>query len=275
MRDLRKTKTVGIIYKDNVDLKKELEYLKNCLEEKGIKVLVDVNRNGIFDENIIKSSDFLISLGGDGNLITLCRKASYHSRPVLGVYAGKLGFLSAVRVDEFGGFLEELLKDNYQLVRPFLLSVEIVKGDESLQKFAFNDAALLRNSNFKMAKIDAYINGKLFNSYNADGLILATPAGSTAYNVSAGGPIIYPLSQAFALTPICSHSLTQRPIILPQGFFVDLFAQNCSFNIDGQEYFQDFDFLRIGLSKKSSLLLAPKEQDYFQTLREKLGWGER
>ncbi len=132
-----------------------------------------------------------------------------------------------------------------------------------------------KNNQASMAHIEVFRKEKKFNEYFGDGLIVATPAGSTAYNLSANGPIVYTLAQAFILTPVCSHSLTQRPIVLPKGFEIEIMAKDCMLCIDGQENYKmnDFKSIKVGLSDKNVALIHPKNRDYFQILKEKLHWG--
>ena len=126
-----------------------------------------------------------------------------------------------------------------------------------------------------MTHIKVLRNQSVFNEYSGDGLIIASAAGSTAYNLSAGGPIVYTLAEVFVLTPICSHSLTQRSVVLPRGFELEIYTKDCLINIDGQESFKSNDFksIKIKLSDKSVALIHPQNRDYFQILKEKLNWG--
>ena len=158
-----------------------------------------------------------------------------------------------------------------------MLEIEIETIKKTYTFYAFNDIVLSRPSISKMIKLDASIDGEVFNHYNGDGLIISTPAGSTAYNLSAGGPVLFPLTKAFVITPICPHSLTQRPLVLPAGFEITLTTHNntASLVIDGQETFSftNQDQIRIKVATKYALLIHRLERNYFEVLKEKLNWG--
>ncbi|ECP1103707.1 NAD(+) kinase, partial [Campylobacter jejuni] len=220
--------------------------------------------------------DFVISLGGDGTLISLCRKACEYDKAVLGIHAGHLGFLTDFKVDEAENFFQAFFQGEFRIEKPYLLSIFLEdRQGKILEKLAFNDVVISKNNQASMAHIEVFRKEKKFNEYFGDGLIVATPAGSTAYNLSANGPIVYTLAQAFILTPVCSHSLTQRPIVLPKGFEIEIMAKDCMLCIDGQENYKmnDFKSIKVGLSDKNVALIHPKNRDYFQILKEKLHWG--
>ncbi len=164
----------------------------------------------------------------------------------------------------------------FRIEKPYLLSIFLEdRQGKILEKLAFNDVVISKKNQASMAHIEVFRKEKKFNEYFGDGLIVATPAGSTAYNLSANGPIVYTLAQAFILTPVCSHSLTQRPIVLPKGFEIEIMAKDCMLCIDGQENYKmnDFKSIKVGLSDKNVALIHPKNRDYFQILKEKLHWG--
>ena len=227
-------------------------------------------------DELFTRCDFIISLGGDGTLISLCRKASEYDKALLGIHAGRLGFLTDFTIDEAEAFFDEFFAGKFRVEEPFLLDIILEsKQGQVFEKTAFNDVVFSRTQKHSMAHIEVLRNGKTFNEYYGDGLIVASAAGSTAYNLSANGPIIYTLAEVFLLTPVCSHSLTQRPIVLPKGFELEVRAKECSFFIDGQECLdtRDFASIRLRLSDKKVRLIHPKNRDYFQILKEKLRWG--
>ena len=227
-------------------------------------------------DELFTKCDFIISLGGDGTLISLCRKASEYDKALLGIHAGRLGFLTDFTIDEAEAFFDEFFAGKFRVEEPFLLDIILEsKQGQVFEKTAFNDVVFSRTQKHSMAHIEVLRNGKTFNEYYGDGLIVASAAGSTAYNLSANGPIIYTLAEVFLLTPVCSHSLTQRPIVLPKGFELEVRAKECSFFIDGQECLdtRDFASIRLRLSDKKVRLIHPKNRDYFQILKEKLRWG--
>ena len=266
----------------NTDLSSEILALKAIFDERGIALLLDkecaksMNLQGYERDELFKQSDFIIALGGDGTLISLCRKASEYEKAILGIHAGRLGFLTDFTAGQARGFFDEFFAGKFRVEEPFLLDIILETAqNQRLIKTAFNDIVFSRTAKNSMAHIEVLRNGKAFNEYYGDGLIVATAAGSTAYNLSANGPIIYTLAEVFLLTPVCSHSLTQRPIVLPKGFELEVRAKDCSFFIDGQECLQtkDYTSIKIRLSDKKVRLLHPKNRDYFQILKEKLRWG--
>ncbi|HEB9327781.1 TPA: NAD(+) kinase [Campylobacter coli] len=280
--DYKNIKKIGIAARPNSNLDKEILTLKEILEKKGVELLLykesskTVNLLKYDLDKLFELSDFVISLGGDGTLISLCRKACEHNKAVLGIHAGHLGFLTDFKVDEAEVFFEAFFRGEFRVENPFLLSIILEANDGQItQKFAFNDVVISKDRKTSMAHIEVFRKAKKFNEYFGDGLIVATPAGSTAYNLSANGPIVYTLAQAFILTPVCSHSLTQRPIVLPKGFELEIGAKDCIFSIDGQENYKmnDFKSVKVGLSDRSVALIHPKNRDYFQILKEKLNWG--
>ncbi|WP_144673661.1 NAD(+) kinase [Campylobacter jejuni] len=280
--DYKNIKKIGLVARPNVGLDKEILKLQSILSIYKVELVLfkessktlDLPKYGLDD--LFKISDFVISLGGDGTLISLCRKACEYNKAVLGIHAGHLGFLTDFKVDEAKNFFQAFFQGEFRIEKPYLLSVFLEdKQGKILEKLAFNDLVISKNNQASMAHIEVFRKEKKFNEYFGDGLIVATPAGSTAYNLSANGPIVYTLAQAFILTPVCSHSLTQRPIVLPRGFEIEIMAKDCILCVDGQENYQmnDFKSIKVGLSDKNVALIRPKNRDYFQILKEKLHWG--
>lgn len=281
--DYKHISKIGLVARLNTDLSKDILELKHIFDERGIALLLEkkcaksLNLQGFELDELLKESDFIIALGGDGTVISLCRKASEYQKAILGIHAGRLGFLTDFTIKEARHFFDEFFTGKFRIEEPFLLDIilENTPKGQKIIKTAFNDVVFSRTAKNSMAHIEVLRKGKIFNEYYGDGLIVATPAGSTAYNLSANGPIIYTLAEAFLLTPVCSHSLTQRPIILPKGFELEVRAKECSFFIDGQEQLEtkDYKSITLRLSDKKVSLLHPKDRDYFQILREKLRWG--
>lgn len=278
----KKIRKIGLVTRPDSNLDKEILILKEILDTKNVELLLFKETSKVLEiakfelDKLFKESDFIISLGGDGTLISLCRKACEYQKAILGINAGNLGFLTDFKVDEARAFFDEFFEGNFRVEKPFMLDIFLEdKKGKLLYKNAFNDVVFFRDPMKAMAHIEVYRNGKVFNQYFGDGLIVATPAGSTAYNLSANGPIIYTLAEVFVLTPVCSHSLTQRPIVLPKGFELEFGAKGCVLCIDGQENYKvdDFKSIKLGLSDKSVALIRPKNRDYFQILKEKLNWG--
>jgi len=235
---------------------------------------------GVPFEDMCESCDFLVSLGGDGTLLSLVRRSYKFNKPVAGINAGNLGFLADVKIDEVDNFLEQLKSGECRIDERMMITATLVKKDATQKSFyAFNDVVATRETVSKMATIDAYIEDDIFNRYSGDGLIISTPTGSTAYNLAAGGPVMYPLTKAFIMTPICPHSLTQRPLVMPADFTIKIKTPKDKLLIvvDGQDDYElgCEDALIIRGSKQNAKLLHRKERNYFSVLRDKLSWGDR
>lgn len=280
--DYKNIRKIGLVTKPNSNFDAEILEIKQSLEQRGIELLLLKQSSKALKlksydlDELFKQSDFLISLGGDGTLISLCRKAYEYDKALLGINAGRLGFLTDFKVEGAKQFFDEFFCGKFRIEKPFMLDLMLeTQEDKIIYKNAFNDVVFYRKHSQSMAHIEVYRNDKIFNQYFGDGLIISSPAGSTAYNLSANGPIVYTLAEVFILTPVCSHSLTQRPIVLPRGFELEVRASECIFCIDGQENFNmnDFKSVKVALSDKSVALIHPKNRDYFQILKEKLGWG--
>jgi NAD+ kinase len=192
-----------------------------------------------------------------------------------------LGFLADIKIEEVESFLEQLLAGIYRIDDRMMIAGHIKKsGGDKMEFFAFNDVVITAPIPSKMVQVNASISGERFNTYRGDGLIISTPTGSTAYNLAAGGPMMYPLTKAFILTPILAHSLTnQRPLVVPADFSIELDTERYEAiaTIDGQEIYplEEGDILYIEGAREGAMLLHKKERNYFSVLREKLSWGDR
>ncbi len=288
MEKLAQIKTAGFILKPNApEIKPLYEKIKAQFEAKGIVVLVSDNSakmiglEGLPFKKMCEKSDFLVSLGGDGTLLSLVRRSYAFHKPVMGINAGTLGFLADITIDDVSNFLDQLLEGEYRIDNRMMMEGCITTKEGSKQPFfALNDVVLTRPVISKMAKINAAIDGEWFNTYRGDGLIISTPTGSTAYNLAAGGPVMYPLTQAFIMTAVSAHSLTnQRPLVVPADFTIELSSpsEKVIAVIDGQDDYEmhEGDVLRIQGAKIGAKLLHRKERNYFSVLREKLSWGDK
>ncbi|AKF24755.1 inorganic polyphosphate kinase [Sulfurovum lithotrophicum] len=281
-------KTAGFILKpDSPEIKPLYEKIKAQFEAKGIDVMLSeksarmIGLNGMPFEVMCAKADFLVSLGGDGTLLSLVRRSYGYHKPVVGINAGNLGFLADITLDDVDAFLGRLLSGEYRIDDRMMIKGYIAKRSGEKKEFiAFNDVVITSPEPSKMVKVNASIGGERFNSYTGDGLIISTPTGSTAYNLSAGGPIVYPLTQAFIITPVLAHSLAnQRPLVVPADFSIELDAEKyrAIASIDGQEVYEleEGDVLYIAGAKKGAKLIHRMEHNYFSVLREKLHWGDR
>jgi len=280
--------TAGFILKpDSPEIKPLYEKIKVQFEAKGISVMLSersakmIGLDGVPFEEMCAKADFLVSLGGDGTLLSLVRRSYGHHKPVVGINAGNLGFLADITIDDVDAFLGRLLLGEYRIDDRMMIEGYVQKRSGEKKRFiAFNDVVITSPEPSKMVKVNASIDGERFNSYTGDGLIISTPTGSTAYNLSAGGPILYPLTQAFIITPVLAHSLAnQRPLVVPADFSIELDAEKyrAIASIDGQEVYEleEGDILYIAGAKKGAKLIHRKEHNYFSVLREKLHWGDR
>ncbi len=279
MSKINNIKQVGFVLRPNspniISIYKEI---KDKFEKREIGVQLSNLSEDIEDFNrMCQEVDLLISLGGDGTLLSLVRKSYGYDKPILGINAGNLGFLADTPIDLVDDMLERLTTGNYRIDNRMLISGYIKGRDYKKNFYAFNDVVISRPTISHMVKIDASIDDDWFNTYRGDGLIISTPTGSTAYNLSLGGPIMYPLSKVFIMTPVAPHSLTQRPLVVPSDFTINLTSPDeLVIIVDGQEDYilKEREKLIIKGAKMSAKLLHKKEHSYFKVLREKLSWGD-
>ena len=278
-------KRVGIILRPSTpELKEMFLEAKKIFESRNIEVSIDHISGGMIDvmgqpfEMMCRHCDFLVTIGGDGTLISAVRRSYEFQLPVLGIHAGKLGFLADLDFSELETFVDKLIAGDYRIDERAMLQATITTKAGVSQIVAFNDIVLTRPSISKMIRLETYVEGKSFNTYYGDGVVISTPTGSTAYNLSAGGPVLFPLTSVFALTPICPHSLTQRPVVFPGHYEIEIKTPDTSalVIVDGQDMVEisDTDTVYIKLASSSAHLIHRKEFNYFEVLKEKLGWGK-
>ncbi|HEV7701232.1 MAG TPA: NAD(+)/NADH kinase [Pyrinomonadaceae bacterium] len=225
-------------------------------------------------------ADLIVVLGGDGTMISTARMVGDSDVLVLGINYGSLGYLTDFRIEEMFPALEAIIDGQYEIDRRVMLEVELRRGDATpsagrvLNDVVINKAALAR-----IIEIDVRLNGLFVNSFRSDGLIVATPTGSTAYNLSAGGPIVFPSMNAVVLTPICPFTLTNRPIVVPDGAEIELALKDENegvvLSLDGQIGYPLVagDRVKIRKSLTTLNLVQPPNRNYFDVLRDKLKWG--
>ncbi len=279
---LKEKNIAGFILRPDVfDIKDIFLKIKTIFESNGIEVLLEdtaakqlgIQKGFDFDTLCIKS-DFLVTLGGDGTLISVARRGVKHQKAVMGINLGTLGFLTDIMPNEIDQFLKKFKDDKYRIDHRMMIEATI-NGKKAV---AFNDVVISRQSVTGMIKLDAKVNKTLFNTYNADGLIISTPTGSTAYNLSCNGPVVYPLTDAFIVTPISAHSLTQRPLVLPADFQISFENKNkeCAVAIiDGHDTYklEPNDVISIEIASSKAQLIHRLERNYFNVLNKKLQWG--
>ena len=277
-------RSVGIIYKYNHKLAKDAAVrIGDWLRSKGIEVFSkemprdssDHEKGTILPTDI----DRLIVLGGDGTLLAAARKMGIYGIPILGVNLGGLGFLTEVSYNELMESLELMIEERLSIQERTMLKAEVKRKEENVFSFSvLNDAVINKRTLARIIDLEVYINGEFLTIYKADGLIISTPTGSTAYNLSAGGPIVYPTVGAFIITPICPFTLSNRPIIIPDDSMIEvrvLKDESVVLTLDGQVGFDLRYGDRVLLSKSPHVirLLKPSKHSYFHILRTKLRWG--
>jgi NAD+ kinase len=281
----KEIKKVGVVLRPSTPkLKDSFLHLKEILNSYNIDVLLDIKSaqmigvDGMEFDLICSQADFIITVGGDGTLLSTVRKSFDYDIPILGVHAGNLGFLADISMQELDEFVQKIIAGKYKIDERAILEASVIKDSKEVKMYAFNDIVLTRTRVSNMIHIETLIDAKSFNTYHGDGVIVSTPTGSTAYNLSAGGPILFPMSNVIALTPICPHSLTQRPLVLPGKFAIEMKTseERALIIIDGQDVHELGlgESVHIKLADKTIKLIHKEEFDYFDVLKGKLGWGE-
>jgi Predicted sugar kinase len=224
----------------------------------------------------------VIVLGGDGTLLSAVRAVAGREIPLFAVNLGGLGFLTAITVDALFPELERAFRGEHRIGARRMLRCEVRRGGRTVSTYdALNDAVLTKASLARMIDLEARVDQHFVCRYKADGLIISTPTGSTAYSLSAGGPIIFPTVGCLCLTPICPHMLTNRPVIVPESYAIDLenlaADDDAMLTIDGQvgEPLKRGDHVLCSRSEHAVHLIRPPNMMFFDVLREKLKWGER
>jgi NAD+ kinase len=233
-------------------------------------------------EELASKSDLIIVLGGDGTLLAAARSLGSNSVPLLPIHLGGLGFLSSVNQNELFLILEEVFAGRNRISERTMLEATVLRGDTERARYrALNDAVLNKGVLARIVDLDLVVNGEFVCSYKADGLIVSTPTGSTAYSLAAGGPIVQPTVGAFIVTPICPHTLTNRPLVIPDSSQVEIVFRGGDepiyITLDGQIGVELIAHDRVHISGASQRLrlVRPQRKTYFEILRTKLKWGER
>jgi NAD+ kinase len=234
------------------------------------------------DAELAQRADLVVSLGGDGTLIHAARLLRHRAAPILGVNLGTMGFLTEVPVNELPQALEEALAGRLAVESRLRLSCRLTRGERVLiEDDALNDVVINRGALARMAEVELWMDGHYVTTYRSDGAVVSTPTGSTAYSLSAGGPILHPTVEAMVVAPICPHGLTQRPLVVPASRFLELVLASdqgdVCLTLDGQvgHALEKGDRVQIHRSEHRVLLLKHSKLGYFDVLRQKLRWGER
>lgn len=279
-----KLEIVGVVLRpDAPQLKEYYLKFKEFLATKNIKVLLDkksarmIGLSGTDFYEMCKQSDIIISIGGDGTLISVTRRSIEYQKPILGVNMGKLGFLTDYKADEINQAIESLFVNDYRIDLRMVMEIDAMLSGYKGQFRVINDL-VIRHKKAKMVHIKLFVDGVLVNNYYGDGLIISTPTGATGYNLSAGGPIVFPYAKNFIFTPICPHSLTQRSLVLPVDFDVRISVadDDCMALLDGQDSFtlNSNDEVILSMSEVGAKMIHHKDRNFFRVISEKLGWGD-
>ena len=266
-------------------LKKLIQYF-NAIKfpvvlEESTSLRFDLKIESIHENEFCSEHDLLVVVGGDGSLLSASRLASQYDIPIIGINRGQLGFLTDITPNDMLHQLQLILKGQFIEEKRNLLRARLYDGkQELLESRALNDVVLSRGNSAYLVEFNVYIDSQFVTHYRADGLILSTPTGSTAYNLSAGGPILHPQLQAFAMVPMFSHSLNARPLVIPNSsqIRVDISTDNLAaltLYLDGQQTHlaHPGQKLIIDSHPQTLRLLHPTNYLYYDTLRIKLGWG--
>lgn len=284
-------KKVGIISKPRkAEIREIVPPLVQWLREREIEACIDKETGALLESHekcvtrneMPSQVDLLIVLGGDGTLLATARALNRKPVPILAVNLGGLGFLTVITSDELYPTLEQVLAGSHRSERRVQIEGEMVRTDEVLASFlALNDVVLNKGAIARILDFDVYVDGQHISTYRSDGVIISTPTGSTAYSLAASGPVVAPTVNAFILTPICAHTLTSRPVVLPDTVAIEIVLktqrESAYLTVDGQVGIaaRSDDILRVKKSSSYVELIQPPNRNYFEVLRQKLKWGER
>jgi NAD+ kinase len=262
---------------------KEIEvYMEEGMVKQFHPPLAGSHLNSVQREDIPTNAEMIIVLGGDGTLLSVARLVGDHDVPILGVNLGGLGFLTEITLEELYRVLEKVVQGDFITDERVVLNTSVIRRGERMAEFiVLNDAVINKGALARIIDLETTINGEYLTTFKSDGLILSTPTGSTAYNLSAGGPIVYPSLHCIIITPICPHTLTNRPIMIPDD--VEIRAtlktkqQEVILTLDGQQGFTlEFeDVVKVKKAEGHIFLIKSPYRHYFEVLRKKLKWGER
>jgi NAD+ kinase len=238
---------------------------------------------GVAAEDISSSAEMVVVLGGDGTLISTARIIGERDIPILGVNLGSLGFLTEIALDELYPALEKCLAGDYRVSERIMLRAVVERdGRETASHLVLNDVVINKGALARIVDLKTKVNSLDLATFKADGLIISTPTGSTGYSLSAGGPIVNPSMNCIVITPICPHTLTNRPIVIDDGSVVDITVSSLDdediyLTLDGQVGLElrSGDRIHVSRANHTARLIMSEERDYFAVLRTKLKWGER
>jgi NAD+ kinase len=283
-----KFKTIGLVVRN--DMQSRLQNIEQVTKVLSRHANIKVHCLG-FDQpldeitnislsDLVESVDLVISLGGDGTLLTAARALVDKKTPLLGINLGRLGFLADVSFNDFESYLDAVVKGRYTVERRFFIKGEFFDGEQLISSsIALNDIILHSHDTSRMIEYEVYSGGVLIHKQRSDGVIVTTPTGSTAYALSGGGPIMHPTLETLAIVPICPHTLSNRPIVLPADQIIEVRlgqeAMVAKASYDGQStvIMENKNKMRITRYPQPLTLLHPEDYDYFEILRAKLYWS--
>lgn len=282
-------KRIGIIGKSGRPEPAEIaKEIIPWLKQKSAEIFVDIETSqsigikGYLRSEIPKLADLVLVLGGDGTMLSVARLVCEKGIPILGINLGGLGFITEVQRTEIYDALERVFSGQYTLEERMMLNAYVVRHGERIAGYTIlNDVVINKGALARIIDLETFVDKRYVSTFRSDGLIVSTPTGSTAYCLSAGGPILFPTINSIVLIPICPHTLTNRPIVLPDTVIVEVtlksLVEDVFLTLDGQVGFslRQNDTVIIEKSPHKTRLLIPFERDFFEVLRTKLRWGER
>lgn len=231
----------------------------------------------VSEDSLYKTCDVILSLGGDGTLLSVAEKASLYGKPVLGINTGRLGFLTGVERDYFFSVGYKKLLSGFETEKRMMIRADVFSENERTSYHALNDIVIARTSFARVGNISVFVDDELLANYLADGVIVATPTGSTAYSLSAGGPIVDPAIEAMVITPICPHMLNARPLVVPPGKTVTVlktegYKNECAVTVDGRSgcMLNEGSTVKICRSERYTYLVKITNKSFYRLLKEKL-----
>lgn len=269
---------------------REVKHIIDFLQQRGVDIVLSqelrheaFNREFPSVEDYISHTgetiDFALSVGGDGTFLTTAALVGHLDIPILGINCGHLGYLAEVQTEDIDAVLDQLLTNNYTIEQRRMLEVSCQYDNKIVSPYALNEIAILKSGLSSMITVDVTLNGQFLHNYKADGLLIATPTGSTAYNLSVGGPLLDPHVHAIILSPVATHSLNIRPLVVLDDSKIDIkiTSRNGNFllSIDGRSQVLSQDIqLHIERSQRTIKLVRINGQTFMQSLKEKLYWGK-
>ncbi len=284
-----KSKSIGILTKPKFpEVKVTLQAVVSWLRARNIDVILDTTSAALLEEKgglqktqLAQKADVLLVLGGDGTMLNAARLAGERGIPILGVNMGGLGFLTEVRLEHLYPSLERVFANDFVLDERLMLKTHVHRHGETVaQGIVLNDVVVSKGTLARMIELQISIHGQFVTNLRGDGLIISTPTGSTAYSLSAGGPILEPAVHSLILTPICPHTLTHRPLIVPDNVEIDVTLtskdEGAMATLDGQVgiALTQGDTVVLSVAELRTRLIRFPESTYYNVLREKLKWGD-